>query len=77
LQIPGPSPRAPRHGYAGIDHRGPEFAELGKAAFEGCQKAFKTVIGALSGVEIGLSAAGVPRLAGSVDAAMKAFEESP
>jgi len=35
-----------------------------------------TLLGALSGVEMGLSAAGVPHRAGGVDAAMKALEES-
>src|ERR1700760_2311779 len=34
-----------------------------------------TLMGALSGVEMGLSAAGVPHRAGGVDAAMKALEE--
>jgi alanine-glyoxylate transaminase/serine-glyoxylate transaminase/serine-pyruvate transaminase len=32
-------------------------------------------MGALSGVEMGLSAAGVPHRAGGVDAAMKALED--
>src|SRR6202789_3443026 len=35
-----------------------------------------TLLGALSGVEMGLSAAGVPHRAGGVDAAMKALEDS-
>ena len=34
-----------------------------------------TLIGALSGVEMGLSAAGVPHRAGGVEAAMKSLEE--
>jgi alanine-glyoxylate transaminase/serine-glyoxylate transaminase/serine-pyruvate transaminase len=34
-----------------------------------------TLLGALSGVEMGLSAAGVPHRSGGVDAAMKALEE--
>ena len=46
LQIPGPSPVPDRVLRAMdmpvIDHRSPEFAELGKAMFEGCQKVFKT-----------------------------------
>ena len=46
LQIPGPSPVPDRVLRAidmpVIDHRSPEFAELGKAVFEGCQKIFKT-----------------------------------
>jgi alanine-glyoxylate transaminase / serine-glyoxylate transaminase / serine-pyruvate transaminase len=46
LQIPGPSPVPDRVLRAMdmpvIDHRSPEFAELGKAVFEGCQKVFKT-----------------------------------
>jgi alanine-glyoxylate transaminase/serine-glyoxylate transaminase/serine-pyruvate transaminase len=33
------------------------------------------LLGALSGVEMGLSAAGVPHRSGGVDAAMKALEE--
>src|ERR1700751_5306821 len=35
-----------------------------------------TLLGALSGVEMGLAAAGVPHRAGGVDAAMKALEEA-
>ena len=35
-----------------------------------------TLLGALSGVEMGLSAAGVPHRAGGVDAAMKSFEDA-
>jgi len=35
-----------------------------------------TLLGALSGVEMGLSAAGVPHRSGGVDAAMKALEDS-
>jgi len=46
LQIPGPSPVPDRVLRAMdmpvIDHRSAEFAELGKAVFEGCQKIFKT-----------------------------------
>ena len=46
LQIPGPSPVPDRVLRAMdmpvIDHRSAEFAELGKAVFEGCQKVFKT-----------------------------------
>jgi alanine-glyoxylate transaminase / serine-glyoxylate transaminase / serine-pyruvate transaminase len=34
-----------------------------------------TLMGALSGVEMGLAAAGVPHRAGGVDAAMKSLEE--
>jgi alanine-glyoxylate transaminase / serine-glyoxylate transaminase / serine-pyruvate transaminase len=34
-----------------------------------------TLLGALTGVEMGLSAAGVPHRTGGVDAAMKVFEE--
>jgi alanine-glyoxylate transaminase / serine-glyoxylate transaminase / serine-pyruvate transaminase len=34
-----------------------------------------SLMGALSGVEMGLSAAGVPHRAGGVDAAMKALED--
>jgi alanine-glyoxylate transaminase / serine-glyoxylate transaminase / serine-pyruvate transaminase len=34
-------------------------------------------MGALSGVEMGLAAAGVPHRAGGVDAAMKSLEERP
>ena len=34
-----------------------------------------TLLGALSGVEMGLSAAGVPHRAGGVDAAMKSLEQ--
>jgi alanine-glyoxylate transaminase/serine-glyoxylate transaminase/serine-pyruvate transaminase len=34
-----------------------------------------TLMGALSGVEMGLSAAGVPHRAGGVEAAMKSLEE--
>jgi alanine-glyoxylate transaminase/serine-glyoxylate transaminase/serine-pyruvate transaminase len=34
-----------------------------------------TLIGALSGVEMGLAAAGVPHRAGGVEAAMAYFEE--
>jgi len=34
-----------------------------------------TLMGALSGVEMGLSAAGVPHRAGGVEAAMKLLEE--
>ena len=46
LNIPGPSPVPDRVLRAMdmpvIDHRSAEFAELGKAVFEGCQKIFKT-----------------------------------
>src|ERR1700752_4211496 len=46
LNIPGPSPVPDRVLRAMdmpvIDHRSAEFAELGKAVFEGCQKVFKT-----------------------------------
>ena len=46
LQIPGPSPVPDRVLRAMdmpvIDHRSAEFAELGKAVFEGCRKVFKT-----------------------------------
>jgi len=46
LQIPGPSPVPDRVLRAMdmpvIDHRSAEFAGLGKAVFEGCQKIFKT-----------------------------------
>src|SRR6201995_2122697 len=46
LQIPGPSPVPDRVLRAMdmpvIDHRSAEFAELGKAVFNGCQKVFKT-----------------------------------
>src|SRR5438309_1584972 len=46
LNIPGPSPVPDRVLRAMdmpvIDHRSQEFAELGKAVFEGCQKVFKT-----------------------------------
>jgi alanine-glyoxylate transaminase/serine-glyoxylate transaminase/serine-pyruvate transaminase len=36
-----------------------------------------TLLGALSGVEMGLAAAGVPHRAGGVDAAIKTLEERP
>lgn len=46
LQIPGPSPVPDRIlraiSYPTIDHRGPEFAGLGKAVLSGMQKIFKT-----------------------------------
>ncbi len=46
LNIPGPSPVPDRVLRAMdmpvIDHRSAEFAELGKAVFEGCQKIFQT-----------------------------------
>jgi alanine-glyoxylate transaminase/serine-glyoxylate transaminase/serine-pyruvate transaminase len=46
LNIPGPSPVPDRVLRAMdmpvIDHRSAEFAELGKAVFEGCQQIFKT-----------------------------------
>jgi len=46
LQIPGPSAVPDRVLRAmdmpTIDHRGPEFAELGRAVIEGCQSVFKT-----------------------------------
>src|ERR1700684_1717288 len=46
LQIPGPSPVPDRVLRAMdmpvIDHRSAEFAELGKAVFEGCQQIFQT-----------------------------------
>src|SRR5712671_5964305 len=46
LQIPGPSPVPDRVLRAMdmpvIDHRSAEFAELGKAVLQGCQKIFKT-----------------------------------
>ena len=46
LQIPGPSPVPERVLRAMdrqiIDHRGPEFARLGKEVLEGCQDIFKT-----------------------------------
>src|SRR6266576_5815959 len=46
LQIPGPSPVPDRVLRAMdmpvIDHRSLQFAELGRAVFEGCQKIFKT-----------------------------------
>jgi alanine-glyoxylate transaminase/serine-glyoxylate transaminase/serine-pyruvate transaminase len=46
LQIPGPSPVPDRIlraiSYPTIDHRGPEFAELGLKVLEGIKKIFKT-----------------------------------
>jgi len=46
LQIPGPSPVPERVLRAMdmpvIDHRGPEFAKLGREIFEGCRTVFKT-----------------------------------
>src|SRR5882724_9586904 len=46
LQIPGPSPVPDRVLRAMdmpvIDHRSLQFAELGRAIFEGCQKIFQT-----------------------------------
>jgi len=46
LQIPGPSPVPDRISRAidsaVIDHRGPEFAELGKCVLSGMQRIFKT-----------------------------------
>src|SRR6201985_1211434 len=46
LNIPGPSPVPDRVLRAMdmpvIDHRSAQFAELGKAVFEGCQKIFQT-----------------------------------
>src|SRR3989337_2661463 len=46
LQIPGPSPVPDRVLRAMdmpvIDHRSAQFAELGKAVFEGCRQIFKT-----------------------------------
>jgi alanine-glyoxylate transaminase / serine-glyoxylate transaminase / serine-pyruvate transaminase len=46
LQIPGPSPVPDRilraMSYPTIDHRGPEFAELGLKVLDGMQKIFKT-----------------------------------
>src|SRR3954454_18405170 len=46
LQIPGPSAVPDRVLRAmdmpTIDHRGPEFAELGRAVIAGCQSVFKT-----------------------------------
>src|SRR6266852_686554 len=46
LQIPGPSPVPDRVLRAMdmpvIDHRSSEFADLGKAVFDGCRKIFKT-----------------------------------
>lgn len=46
LQIPGPSPVPDRIlraiSYPTIDHRGPEFAELGKKCLSGMQTIFKT-----------------------------------
>ena len=46
LQIPGPSPVPDRVLRAMdmpvIDHRSAQFAELGKAVFQGCQKIFQT-----------------------------------
>src|SRR5258708_33282410 len=46
LQIPGPSPVPDRVLRAldrpVIDHRSAQFAELAKAAFDGCRKIFKT-----------------------------------
>src|SRR5579871_1211437 len=46
LQIPGPSPVPDRVLRAMdmpvIDHRGPDFARLGRQIFEGCQTVFKT-----------------------------------
>ena len=46
LQIPGPSPVPERilramHKQV-IDHRGPEFAKLGKQVLEGCKTIFQT-----------------------------------
>jgi len=46
LQIPGPDQRARRVLRAmdmpTLDHRGPEFAELGHAVLAGCQRIFRT-----------------------------------
>lgn len=46
LQIPGPSPVPDRVlraiGSPVIDHRGPEFARLGKEVLDGCRSIFKT-----------------------------------
>lgn len=46
LQIPGPSPVPDRILRAMdmpvLDHRGPEFAKLGKSVLEGCKRIFKT-----------------------------------
>src|SRR5580698_10584732 len=46
LQIPGPSPVPDRilraMSYPTIDHRGPEFGELGLKVLEGIKKIFKT-----------------------------------
>ncbi len=46
LQIPGPSPVPDRvlRAIAApvIDHRGPDFAKLGRAVLDGCQQVFKT-----------------------------------
>ena len=46
LQIPGPSPVPDRilraMDYPTIDHRGPEFAELGKEVLAGIKRMFKT-----------------------------------
>src|SRR6266850_6434091 len=46
LQIPGPSPVPDRVLRAMdmpvIDHRSSQFADLGKAVFDGCQKIFRT-----------------------------------
>ena len=46
LQIPGPSPVPDRilraMSYPTIDHRGPEFGELGLEVLEGIKKIFKT-----------------------------------
>jgi alanine-glyoxylate transaminase/serine-glyoxylate transaminase/serine-pyruvate transaminase len=36
-----------------------------------------TLLGALSGVEMGLAAAGVPHRAGGIDAAIRSLEERP
>ena len=47
LQIPGPSPVPDRilraMSYPTIDHRGPEFGELGLKVLEGIKKIFKTL----------------------------------
>ena len=89
LQIPGPTNVPDRVLRAmdmpTMDHRGPEFAEIGFAVLAAMQRVFRighlgecnelTLLGALTGVEMGLSVAGVPYRAGGVDAAMKFFEE--
>ena len=75
LQIPGPTNVPDRILRAidrpTIDHRGPEFAVLGKEVLEGMRAVVRTRGGTLCGVEMGLKLSRVPVRESGVAAALE------